>query len=309
MDRPHRLSRAIQVIAVLLILVVASCASGESTNDELGQSGAAADALSATCRHEFDHDNPEQLVPKIESVLWHSEFAYTQGLTVHDGEILETTGRVGESELRRLDRATGDLISATALPASVFGEGVTVVGDALWQVTWQDERAFKWQRGATGEFEVTNEAHFEGEGWGLVTIEAPRDTDAASSADGYQLWMSNGTDKLSQRDLDTFAEINRATVTRRDGDANQLNELEWDGDWIWANRFLTNEIVRIDPDCLVVSAVVDANNLAAHAQEVARSQDIEPEVMNGIAYDPDTETYLLTGKWWPTMYEVTFVPE
>lgn len=301
-------------LAVTFVLVSASCSGtrGEQTDDStVGGADAASSATSAAssteldCRHEFDHEHPLKLIPNVQTTLEHSTTAYTQGLLIHEGEIIETTGRVGESEIRRLDRGTGELKSATTLPATVFGEGITLVDEEFWQVTWQDERAFRWRLNENGEFELVDERNYEGEGWGLVTI--PSSARPGRHDSEMELWMSNGSDTMTRHDPMTFDVLESRTVTRHNGDASDLNELEWDGTWLWANRFLTTEILRIDPDCFVVSGVVDGNALEQDAHEVASAQGGEIEVMNGIAYDSSTQTYLLTGKWWPTMYEVIFV--
>lgn len=303
--RSGRIVLILSALTVILVATSCSAARNGPSGDSVSSRTSSTSPAGLACRHEFDHERPVTLIPRVQATLEHSTSAYTQGLLVHEGEIIETTGRVGESEIRRLERATGELKGSTPLPATVFGEGITVVNDEFWQVTWQDERAFRWRLTNGGEFQRVDERTYEGEGWGLVTV--PSSTNDGSNNSEVELWMSNGSDTMTRHDPVTFALLESRTVTRHNGDAGGLNELEWDGTWLWANRFLTTEILRIDPDCFVVSGVVDGRTIELNAREVASANSKEIEVMNGIAYDPATQTYLLTGKWWPTIYEVIFV--
>jgi glutamine cyclotransferase len=119
--------------------------------------------------------------------------------------------------------------------------------------------------------------------------------------------MSDGSDELTWRDPEDFTVVDRRVVRRDGGDADRLNELEWDGEWLWANRYQTDELVRIDPDCGVVTGVADLAALRADAERQAEVSGDEIDVVNGVAHLPGTDRYLLTGKWWPTTYEVRIV--
>jgi glutaminyl-peptide cyclotransferase len=221
----------------------------------------------------------------------HDRTAFTQGLELADGVLYEGTGLEGKSSIRRVDPATGEVTQKTDLPADLFGEGITVDGDSIWQITWQDGVAIRRDRTTLAEEERVT---YDGEGWGLCH-------------DGNRLIMSDGTDHLTFRDADTFAE--EGGVDIRD-DANQqvthINELECvpDSDGrvqVWANIWQTDDIVRIDPASGRVTATVDLAGLLPAAERAGT------DVLNGIAHIPDTDEFLVTGKLWPTMFRVRFV--
>ena len=233
---------------------------------------------------------PEDLVPEVVRTLEHDPEAYTQGLVVHDGRLFESTGLEGRSSIRELDPSSGRVLRSERLDDDVFGEGLTVGrDDRLLQLTWTDGIAYERD---PGSFDEVGRFTYEGEGWGLTTLEDGR------------LVMSDGSDTLTIRDPETFDELDSVTVRRDGGDADRLNELEFDGTSIWANRYRTDEVLRIDLDCGQVTGVLDVGVLAEAARDAARDSDPEPEVSNGIAHLPGTDRFLLTGKRWPTMYEV-----
>lgn len=223
----------------------------------------------------------------------HDPTAFTQGLELHDGVLYEGTGLYAESEIRTVDPETGQVDQAVALPSETFGEGITVVGDQLWQLTWREQIAFRRDRATLAELD---RASYPGEGWGLC-FDQPRD----------RLVMSDGTAELTFRDPASFEPAGTVTVTRDGEPLTQINELECAGDRVWANVWQTDEIVRIDPGTGVVEAVVDASGLLS-ADEQAGA-----DVLNGIAAAPgfggrpDADTFLLTGKLWPRMFLVRFV--
>ena len=150
-----------------------------------------------------------------------------------------------------------------------------------------------WAR--SGGLHRTGSFTYRGEGWGLTTL------------DDGTLVMSNGSDSLTERDPRDFSIEREWTVKRAGGPADQLNELDWDGSHLWANRWQTNEILRIDRRCERVDAVVDASSLTEAARRQAAADGTPIDVLNGIAHIPGTDRYLVTGKWWPLMFEVTFV--
>lgn len=237
---------------------------------------------------------PQRIVPRVHRTIPHDTGAFTQGLVVHDGRLYESTGREGSSTLRELDAGTGEVLRRTPLAADVFGEGLAVGAEGrLVQLTWTEEVAYEWDPAA---FAVVREHTYEGEGWGLTTL-----------GDGT-LVMSDGSDTLVERDPADFSVRRSIEVRREGGDADLLNELEWDGELVWANRYTTDEVVGIDLRCAAVTKVLDVSDLAADADRRAGAGDPVPDVSNGIAHLPGTDRYLLTGKLWPSMYEVSFVP-
>jgi glutaminyl-peptide cyclotransferase len=231
-------------------------------------------------------DTVEQLRPTVLAELPHDTSAFTQGLELGpDGALFEGTGLEGRSQLRELDPDTGELRRAVPLPAHLFGEGITVVDDRIWQLTWQDGVALEWD---LASFTLLREVPIEGEGWGLCR-------------DGDRLVRSDGTDRLRFHDPATFAETGSVAVTLDGEPVTQLNELECVDGQVWANVWQTDRIVRIDPADGRVTAVVDAAGLLDPGRRAGA------DVLNGIASLGHGE-YLLTGKLWPAMFRVRFTP-
>ncbi|WP_109525279.1 MULTISPECIES: glutaminyl-peptide cyclotransferase [Nocardia] len=230
-------------------------------------------------------EEPPQLRIEVVGTMPHDTKAFTQGLEV-DGRVLyESTGMSGESGVRATDLGTGAELARAELPAPYFGEGVTRAGDTLWQITWKDRVAFARDPVTLA---VRRQVTYEGEGWGLCTRAG-------------RLVMSDGTDTLTFRDPETFAPT--GTVTLRDRGGAHLNELDCAQDGsVYANDYPTDRILRIDPDSGEVLAVVDARGLLSPTER-ART-----DVINGIAQLPGTDRFLVTGKYWPTVFEVRFVP-
>ena len=231
---------------------------------------------------------PAALTVRILAEHPHDPGAFTQGLLLDGGELYESTGQVGASSLREVDPATGTVIRQRDIPRPYFAEGLARVDGTLYQLTWQAGTAFAWERDT---FNPVRSFAYQGEGWGLCF-------------DGTSLYMSDGSDLLTRRDPGDFSVRGTVRVTRDGAGVDRLNELECVGDSIYANVWLTDTIVRIDKDSGRVSAVIDASPLRARMPELTNRD----AVLNGIAYDPEAERFFVTGKWWPKMFEVTFVP-
>jgi glutamine cyclotransferase len=228
----------------------------------------------------------ERLVVRVLSQRPHDPSAYTQGLVWDHGKLYESTGLYGEGSLREVDPETGEVRRQLKVPPGFFAEGLAQVGQRLVQLTWKEGVAFIYD---VKSFERVGEYHYQGEGWGLCN-------------DGRRLVMSDGSDRLSFRDPATFALLGGVDV-RLDGlPVRQLNELECVDGAVWSNVWMTDQILRIDPASGRVTAVVDAAGLL-DAADLAHA-----DVLNGIAYDPAKKTFLITGKLWPKMFEVLFVP-
>ncbi len=234
------------------------------------------------------------LVPRVLATHPHDPEAFTQGLELVDGRLYETTGRYGSSGLREVERDTGRVLRHAPLDDTLFGEGFTSLGDGRGvQLTWKAGRALVWD---LASLEPVATFAYGGQGWGLCRL------------DDGTLVMSDGSAVLALREADTFRRIDEVEV-RLDGEpVDRLNELECVGSTVWANVWLTDRIVGIDlsrhggsPGR--VTDVVDATGLVAD-----RSGFGPDEVLNGIAHDPDTGRFLLTGKHWPVLYEAEFVP-
>jgi len=232
----------------------------------------------------------ERLVPKVLAVHPHDPTCYTQGLLWQGGALYESCGQYGQSSLRRVDPASGEVRQRAAVPDADFAEGLALVGEKLLQLTWREGVALVYDRKSlakTGQFPYT------GEGWGLCY-------------DGKRLVMSDGSDRLTLRDPQTFAVITGSgggelKVTREGVPVERLNELECVGAAIYANVWQTDEILKIDAATGRVEASIDASGLLS-PQERAKA-----DVLNGIAWNPETRRFWITGKDWPKMFEVEFV--
>jgi glutaminyl-peptide cyclotransferase len=229
------------------------------------------------------------LAPQVLKEYPHDSSAFTQGLLWDDGALYESTGLWGQSSLRRVDLETGAPETSIALDESYFAEGLERVGDRLIQLTWRAGLAFVYD---FATLERIDTLEYEGEGWGLCY-------------DGRYLFMSDGSSRLSIREPESFELIFRGAVTL-DGrivPAQLLNELECVGEHVYANAWNTDFIFRIDKFTGVVSAVIDASGLLTAAEREALPNG---GVLNGIAWNRETETFYITGKNWPKLFEVVF---
>jgi glutamine cyclotransferase len=214
----------------------------------------------------------------------HDAAAFTQGLEFVDGVLIEGTGRRRSSTVRRVG-LDGVVLASADLDPEFFGEGLTVVGDSLIQLTWQAGVALQWD---VATLEPTGELFYDGEGWGLCAAD---DT----------LWMSNGTATLTERDPADFS-VRSEVEVRRDGVAiSELNELECIGGYVVANVWHSDEILVIDPTTGFVAATIDASALRTEINPTDAQA-----VLNGIA-DLGDGTLLLGGKLWPTFFVVELV--
>ena len=213
----------------------------------------------------------------------HATDAYTEGLVFHDGALYESTGRYGESSLRQVELETGRVTRRLELPGDLFGEGLALLDERLYQVTWREHVALVY---AVHDLSAAGSFGYAGEGWGLTT-------------DGDGLIMSNGSNELRWLDPATGHVLRSVSVTDEGEAVEDLNELEWIGGEIWANVWRTERIVRIDPDSGLVTGSLD---LGALRTDELREDDLT--VLNGIAFDADAGRIFVTGKLWPTLYEI-----
>lgn len=230
----------------------------------------------------------QELVVEVVRQLPHDSTAFTQGLLLHDGRLYESTGLVGRSSLRTVVPESGEVVRQRDIPAPYFAEGLALVDDELLQLTYRAGKLFRWDRAS---FEPRGEQSYDGEGWGLCF-------------DGEALWMTDGSAELERRDPETFEVLGSVTVLRGEERVVRLNELECVAGQVYANIWLTDEIVRIDPESGRVTASIDASGLRAFLPGGL----VTDAVLNGIAYDADRDLFLLTGKLWPSLFEVRFVP-
>ena len=213
----------------------------------------------------------------------HDRGAFTQGFLVRNGNFLESTGLNGQSSLREVELKTGRVLKQVSIAPQYFGEGLAVIGDRAFLLTWQHGKGFVYD---ADTFRLEREFAYTGEGWGLTT-------------DGRSLILSDGTARLRFLDPATFAVTRTVEVTSEGKPVEHLNELEFIRGEVFANVWMENEIVRIDPATGVVCGVIDCSGLLPRPE-------IRPDtdVLNGIAYDAATDRLFLTGKRWPKIYEV-----
>ena len=245
----------------------------------------------------------EQLTVEILGTLPHDRDAFTQGLLLYDGFFYESTGIEGQSSLRKVEPKTGKVVQMAKLPAEVFGEGLGLAGGTLVQLTWKDGRAYTY---ALNDWQLTGRKVYAGEGWGLCY-------DNVGDLKGRWV-MTNGSSSLTFRDVDNFQVTGQVSVTLKGKPVMELNELECVDGMMYANVWQTKQIVRIDPVTGLVNGDIDATPvLAALTDEDLRMSSGSGgghgiDVLNGIAYDPATQHFFITGKWWPKIFEVRFVP-
>ncbi|UXA21024.1 glutaminyl-peptide cyclotransferase [Mycobacterium sp. SMC-4] len=219
--------------------------------------------------------------PVVLGEMPHDPTAFTQGLEIDGSVLYEGTGLAGASQLRELDPQTGALRRAVDVPGDYFAEGITVVGDRIWQLTYQDGVAVEWDRATLSPL---REVALAGEGWGLCY-------------DGDRVIRSDGTSRLHFHDLDDLSETGAIDITHDGRPITGLNELECVGAHVWANVWPTDTIVRIDLASASVDLVVDASGLWE------RGIPNDAQVLNGIAHVGGAE-FLVTGKYWPTTFRV-----
>lgn len=230
---------------------------------------------------------PAPLRFEVVATFPHDPTSFTEGLQVSAGKVYESAGLTGESRVQVSDLVTGTVLASDALPAELFGEGLALIGDRMIQLTWRDHTAVVRDRDTLAKATAFT---YEGEGWGLCF-------------DGAALFMTDGSDTLTVRDPSTFEVLRTVRVTRGGQPASALNELECAGGRIWANVWLTTDIVRIDPSTGVVDGVLDARPLLSDAEWAALDPN---DVLNGIAIDESGRMFV-TGKRWPVLYEIRIV--
>lgn len=226
----------------------------------------------------------ENLTYRVVSERPHDTASYTQGLEFRNGMLLESSGQYGSSSIRITDPTTGAVIHKRPVAANVFAEGITVLNNELWVLSWKEGIATVLD---AEKLSFLRSHHYAGEGWGLTN-------------NGRELIMSDGSNALKFLDPKTFAV--RRTVEVRDGGApvNMLNELEYADGAVWANLWQSGKIARIDPADGRVTGWLDLAGLRGHLA----GKGGRPEVMNGIARDPATGHFFVTGKNWPLMFEL-----
>jgi len=226
---------------------------------------------------------PEIWIAEIVTTLPHLSSSFTQGLEFNDGILYEGTGQLGQSMVAQVNLNSGEIIKKMGLDGTYFGEGITILRDKLYQLTWQNQKCFVYNKSTLS---IEKDLTYTGEGWGLCN-------------DGTSLIMSDGTERIVFRNPETF-QIERTIEVYDDfGPISKLNELEYIDGLIYANIWMTNSAVVIQPENGKVIAVIDGSILIKEGQNGG-------DVMNGIAYNFKTGKTYMTGKNWSKLFEVRF---
>jgi len=226
---------------------------------------------------------------KVVRVYPHDRTAFTEGLFYLNGFLYESTGEPGRSGIRREKLETGELLQWKSLPAQYFGEGIVNWKDRIFELTWQSHIGFVYDLSTFTPFASFT---YPGEGWALT-------------ADDHRLIMSDGTPVLRFIDPETVKEIGRVTVTDEGRPVQNLNELEYVKGEVLANIWRTNKIARIDPKTGKVTGWIDLTGLMPGLPP----PDQTDSVLNGIAYDAQHDRLFVTGKMWPSLFEIKLVPK
>ena len=231
-------------------------------------------------------DAPKNMSYSIITSYPHDTSSYTQGLIIYKGEMYEGTGLEEKSKLMKVDLKTRKALQSIKLRNEFFGEGVTILNDTVYQLTWQNKVVFVY---TLKDFKKIKEFKIDTDGWGLTT-------------DGKNLIVSTGGSDLFYYDPATFKLLKTQTVTESGNPSFNLNELEYIDGYIYANQYLLPYIFKIDPANGKIVAKADLTGMWDRIKAI----DPHAEVPNGIAYDSSTKKIYITGKLWPELYEVQF---
>lgn len=227
---------------------------------------------------------PDNYTYTVVNVYPHDDAAFTQGLVYEDGFLYEGTGHYGQSTLRRVELQTGNVIKLHSLSDSLFGEGITVFGDKIIQLTWTSGQGFVYNKNS---FDLLQTFEYSTEGWGITH-------------DGNRLIMSDGTSTLYFLDPETFHVTGHVEVS--DGaPVDDINELEYINGNVYANIWHEDRIAVIDPETGQVTAWIDLGG-------INDEENVGENVLNGIAYDAEADKLFVTGKCWSKIFEIELVP-
>jgi glutamine cyclotransferase len=277
-------ARMLRMFKTRLLLILAlsfaslQCNAGAnsgSTTNKAAENTAANTAAPVKYGYEIVHIYP------------HDPSAFTQGLVFIDGKLYEGTGEEGRSSLREVDLQTGNVLKKVDVPEPYFGEGIALLNNKIYQLTWQHQVGFIYN---ADNFEQIGKFNYSGEGWGLTT-------------DGHSLILSDGSNRIRFLDPDSFSVTKTIAVLDGNLPVNELNELEYINGQIYANIWHDNRIVTIDPQTGRVTGWIDLNGLLPPG-------DVHDEeaVLNGIAYDQAGSRLFVTGKLWPRLFEIKLKP-
>jgi len=213
----------------------------------------------------------------------HDENAFTQGLVFNNGSIYESTGRYGKSSLRKVNLQTGEVEQIHNLSDHLFGEGITILDDKIYQLTWRSKKGIVYD---LDSFKVLDFFNYPFEGWGITN-------------DKKNLIISNGTQNIYFYDPESYKQVKKIKVMDRGEPVSLINELEYIDGKIYANIWRSNKIISIDP---VTGKVVNWYDLSSLQPQAKVGNKID--VLNGIAYDSESNRIFVTGKLWPKLFEI-----
>lgn len=232
---------------------------------------------------------PKQYTYKTVNNYPHNTDFYTQGLEIHNGFLYEGTGENGKSGLYKINLSNGNILQEHRLADKYFGEGITILNDKIYQLTYHAQKGFVYN---LDDFAIIDSFQFRSEqGWGLTN-------------DGKNLIMSNGTNQIIWLNPDDYSEVRRIQVANNKGIYNNINELEYIEGTLFANVYTTNLIIEIDPETGKVLSEINMDGILSMYQNPEEKIDY----MNGIAYDSESDRLFVTGKWWPRIFEIELVP-
>jgi glutamine cyclotransferase len=231
---------------------------------------------------------PKLYTYEIINTYPHDITSYTQGLEFYKGDLYESTGQYGESKLRKLDYKKGGVLKNINLSTAYFGEGLSVLNDKIYQLTWKEGRGLVYDINSFEQIETFNYGQSK-EGWGLCN-------------DGQKFYKSDGSEFLWFLNPNTLAEEGALQAYTNKGKLTNLNELEWVDGKIYANRYQKNGVAIINPENGAIEAVIDFKALKT---KVTKHQGLD--VLNGMAYNPKTKTLFVTGKRWDKLFEVKII--
>ncbi|MFC3561900.1 glutaminyl-peptide cyclotransferase [Pedobacter jamesrossensis] len=231
---------------------------------------------------------PDLYTYKVISKLPHDTSAYVEGLEYHDGFFYEGTGEKGNSDLRKVNLQTGKVLQRAKLDTALFGEGITIIGNKIFQLTWMDKKAFVYDKNT---FKQVAELQYNREGWGLAF-------------DGQKILASDGSNTIYFLDKDNYQQIGSIEVYDDKAEIRQLNELEFIDGKIYANVYQTNTIVIINPENGAVEGKIDLTGIFPVADYYKTDDARGNNVLNGIAYDKARKRLFVAGKKWPYIFEI-----
>lgn len=275
--------RNMVVLACALTTLIAACGGGQNTESDKSDNTTAKQQIATATQPRKSEASIYQY--RVVREHLHSPRSYTQGLQYYNNTMWEGTGHEGESHLQRIDLKTGKVDIVASLPNDEFGEGITLLNDRIYQLTWYSERAYVYNL----KGDLLDTKRINGEGWGLTT-------------DGKRLYMSNGTSDIRIIDPTTFNVESNINVTLNGAPLELINELEWIDGRIWANIYMSDAIVSIDPATGCVEGYVDLSAL-----RTLLKRNPEAEAFNGIAYDSKTGHMFVTGKDWNRIFEIEII--